>query len=488
MISLNSTLRTLQVVLSGAVTTNQLHVTVHSEIGRFDTDLRARQAEVSSTNNTTAVTAAAAPKNGESKVVKTISCYNRDTTAKTVTFQYNDNGTTFKLVTIVLAVGDHLFYESKMGWYVLNSTGDIKYGITEGSQDAVGSILVDGQTVNFTYDDSTPSITAEVISQMSITSDASGIKLSGDAASPGNTYVYGTSAAGAKGWQLANITYLSDVTITSVADNNVLQYDSATSQWINRTYLRLSEITDPGYADANEAWLHAEDVSGITQIHHNTATHKWAIGQDNFIVCRNTSGVSIAAGKAVYVTGTTGARPEIAAADADSHHHAFGITQDTMANNAYGAVVTHGYVKGINTSSWIAGDRLYVSGTAGDLTTTEPTFPSGSQSIAIVIYAHATQGILFVHHHADSRESDGAWATPFSIGDGSTAGELRLLEPSGTQYTAFKAQAQAGNITYTLPAADATVSGYALKSDGAGNLSWGDAGGSFMLAFAARHG
>jgi hypothetical protein len=274
---------------------------------------------------------------------------------------------------------------------------------------------------------------------------------------------------------------LYDVVITSAADNNIIQYDSATSKWINRDYLRLSEISDPGFADANEAWLHAEDVAGITQVHHNTADHKWAIGQDNWIVCRNTSGGEIAAGSVVYITGSTGSRPEIAKADADLHHHGIGVAADTMANNDYGAVVTHGYVKNIDTTgggeSWIAGQQLYLSSTAGSLTDTDPTFPAAKQAIAVVVYAHAVQGILFVHHHSDTRDSDGSWDTPFTIGDGTTAGELRLLEPSGIQYTAFKAQAQAGNVTYTLPAADAAVSGYALKSDGAGALSWGAAGG-----------
>src|SRR5574343_593691 len=65
------------------------------------------------------------------------------------------------------------------------------------------------------------------------------------------------------------------------------------------------------------------------------------------------------------------------------------------------------------------------------------------------------------------------------LGGAATASEMRFMEPSGsgTNYSAFKAQAQAGNVTYILPSADAAVSGYALKSDGSGNLSWGAAGG-----------
>jgi hypothetical protein len=59
---------------------------------------------------------------------------------------------------------------------------DITQYTDEMAQDAIWWILVDGNTVNFTYADATPSITAEVITQMSLTSDSSGIKLSGDSA------------------------------------------------------------------------------------------------------------------------------------------------------------------------------------------------------------------------------------------------------------------------------------------------------------------
>jgi len=58
-----------------------------------------------------------------------------------------------------------------------------------------------------------------------------------------------------------------------------------------------------------------------------------------------------------------------------------------------------------------------------------------------------------------------------------TARELRLYEPSGsgTNYTAFRAQAQASDITYTLPASltpTSTVAAGILQTDASGNLSW----------------
>jgi hypothetical protein len=60
-----------------------------------------------------------------------------------------------------------------------------------------------------------------------------------------------------------------------------------------------------------------------------------------------------------------------------------------------------------------------------------------------------------------------------TVGGGASASELRMLEASGdgSNYTAFKAQAQAANVTYTLPAADGT-SGYLHKTNGSGTLAW----------------
>ena len=74
------------------------------------------------------------------------------------------------------------------------------------------------------------------------------------------------------------------------------------------------------------------------------------------------------------------------------------------------------------------------------------------------------------------------------IGGNTTASELRFLEPSGsgTNYTAFKAQAQIADVTYTLPAADGS-SGQVLSTNGSGTLSWatvsGGGGGGGLTYF-----
>lgn len=54
-----------------------------------------------------------------------------------------------------------------------------------------------------------------------------------------------------------------------------------------------------------------------------------------------------------------------------------------------------------------------------------------------------------------------------------TAGEIKFYEPSssGSHFTAFKAQAQTSNITYTLPSSVGSA-GEVLTTDGTGNLAW----------------
>jgi hypothetical protein len=64
------------------------------------------------------------------------------------------------------------------------------------------------------------------------------------------------------------------------------------------------------------------------------------------------------------------------------------------------------------------------------------------------------------------------------IGGGSSSTELRILEPSasGTNYTGFVSPALAANVVYTMPTADATVSGQVLSSNASKVLSWVTAG------------
>jgi lipopolysaccharide export system protein LptA len=59
------------------------------------------------------------------------------------------------------------------------------------------------------------------------------------------------------------------------------------------------------------------------------------------------------------------------------------------------------------------------------------------------------------------------------------------LNGSSSGTVAFQAAATAGSVTYTLPSADAAVSGYALVSNASGTLSWAAAGATISTSSSA---
>jgi hypothetical protein len=71
-----------------------------------------------------------------------------------------------------------------------------------------------------------------------------------------------------------------------------------------------------------------------------------------------------------------------------------------------------------------------------------------------------------------------------TFGNGASAGEIRLLEPSGSGSNSIgiKAQAISSDYDLTLPTT-AGVAGYVIQTDGSGNLSWVNNGGGTILQY-----
>jgi hypothetical protein len=124
MIRLDTTTRTLQALLSGAITTNQLNVTTSYSDASSSSFTGATT--VINTNNTTAVTLAAAPSAGLVRTIDSVTVYNADTVAATVTVRFNDNGTVYPLVRTTLLTGETLGYTHGFGWFSLDVNGNRK--------------------------------------------------------------------------------------------------------------------------------------------------------------------------------------------------------------------------------------------------------------------------------------------------------------------------------------------------------------------------
>lgn len=114
MIVLDTTTKSLEVILGGAITTNQLDITCHA-VDLLDSDQSVSDVvntDIAS-NNTTAVTIMAAPAAGHTRTVKSITVYNKDTVAATATVRINSSGTFYILVKPTLAVADTLIYSAE---------------------------------------------------------------------------------------------------------------------------------------------------------------------------------------------------------------------------------------------------------------------------------------------------------------------------------------------------------------------------------------
>ena len=157
--------------------------------------------------------------------------------------------------------------------------GTALYFTDERAQDAVGTILVDTDTIDLNYADATPSITANARVQMSITSDASGLKLSGDATSPGNSQYYGTNGSGVKGFYSLPAGGTGDVTgpASSVA-GNIATFNGTTGKIIQDGGKALPAGAVVGTTDSqtlSSKTLTTPTIADFTNATHN---HQSAAG------------------------------------------------------------------------------------------------------------------------------------------------------------------------------------------------------------------
>ena len=116
---LDATTRKLQVVLDAAMTTNNCPVA--ADWVDFTATTTTLGNTPSNTNGTTPVDFVAAPGASTQRKINGISVYNADTVAVTVTVRFNDNGTPYTIVKVLLAVGYTLTYTDAAGWATLDT-------------------------------------------------------------------------------------------------------------------------------------------------------------------------------------------------------------------------------------------------------------------------------------------------------------------------------------------------------------------------------
>lgn len=123
---LDSSTRTLQAILAGAVSTTNPDVVVsYTDTSNRVENPLGSETQCSSTNGANAVTILDAPDKNTLREVDSITLHNRDTATVTATIRLDDAGTAKILIRAALLTGETLHY-AKGHWKTLDANGNLK--------------------------------------------------------------------------------------------------------------------------------------------------------------------------------------------------------------------------------------------------------------------------------------------------------------------------------------------------------------------------
>ena len=164
--------------------------------------------------------------------------------------------------------------------------------------------------------------------------------------------------------------------------------------------------------------------------------------QDVYVPIKNISGGELVKGTPVHATSSVAegnATPVIAASASDATTMpATFVLNETLADEEEGIALLSGYIQGINTSLFTAGDVIYV-GTNGGFTDVKPT-GSGNliQNLGVVTKVHASNGSGWIYGSGRSNDLPNLPTGKIWVGDGNTVTSsiVHLDEPNSTaQFT-----------------------------------------------------
>ncbi|MDB4761384.1 hypothetical protein OAG04_00070 [bacterium] len=208
----------------------------------------------------------------------------------------------------------------------------------------------------------------------------------------------GQTTAEVTGSQIATQSWISDQGFS--ADTNY--YLTGVSKSGNTFTFEVNGASDPTYT------LTSGDITGALGYTPVTLEDDGSIEAEEFIgdlrgavSFKAQAGEAIAKGEAVFISGISGNTTVVALADANdaTRMPAFGIASEAASANNPVTVINFGSLGSLDTDTpnWDEGDELFVSNTAGELTTTPPTSESSLlQKIAKVTRRHASSGSITV--------------------------------------------------------------------------------------------
>lgn len=222
---------------------------------------------------------------------------------------------------------------------------------------------------------------------------------------------------------------------------------------------------------------------------------------DILIYVKNSTGIQINKGTVVRISGAVGDNPLIATAsytDDFNSANTLGITNENIANDRFGYVMTEGKLLGIDTSNFTVGQLLYL-GATGSITGSAPLAPLHAVRLGQVLRVQLNNGSMYVridngyelgelHDVLDTTttssygdllvKSGSIWISSKQLtGSYGLTGSLQATSFTGSlQGTASWAQSASQAISSSI----AISSSYALTASFALNATAGTTTGSFV--------
>lgn len=170
----------------------------------------------------------------------------------------------------------------------------------------------------------------------------------------------------------------------TTAGKALLDDADATAQ---RVTLGLGSIATQ---NANAVSITGGTLTGVVV---STGAYSSNVNETLMRIVRKSTAGTITKGQAVYVVGSTGTHLTVELADASSEATAattIGIAAESISDVSDGYMIVSGLLTGLSTlptASFTNGDILWLSETAGDLTTTRPTQPAHGVAMGFVVNA-----------------------------------------------------------------------------------------------------
>jgi len=290
-------------------------------------------------------------------------------------------------------------------------------------------------------------------------------------------------------------------TISSEGGASIDYVDTiATSSYAGLLFVRQHDAGETivlrhgtGNLELNGADIVLDSLDKFAVLLYDEALSKYVvlIGADKCETVWNSTGGPVTIGTVIAPTGSiTSGRRNIWEAEADAsgasvkRRGAFALAGATIGDGSSGPAVCHGPLAGVNTSTFSAGDELYMSETQGLPTNVKPLLESSQIRVGWVITSDATNGIIWVEF------KDLSWVGLTQAGTAAferTGFSLIGGQPVDTAGTAISLSIDDGSLELTISSVAGTFGVYSVNNlffkVGDQSVNWTDVEGDHYFYF-----